>query len=131
MATFPALEYPRTAALPATHVVGPLLWEPPAEDAELPPGDEPLVLVAPSTSQDPSHELLRATLRGLAGLPVRVLAAWNRRPLSEPVDVPANARLVDWLSYARTRHPRARAGQRLRRRRRPRRRRHERERRAH
>ncbi|MGZ8635087.1 MAG: glycosyltransferase [Solirubrobacteraceae bacterium] len=102
VATFPALEYPRTAALPATHVVGPLLWEPPAEDAELPPGDEPLVLVAPSTSQDPSHELLRATLRGLAGLPVRVLAAWNRRPLGEPIDVPANARLVDWLSYART-----------------------------
>ena len=67
VATFPALEYPRAAALPATHIVGPLLWEPPAEDVELPPGDEPLVLVAPSTSQDPSHELLRATLRGLAG----------------------------------------------------------------
>ena len=74
VATFPALEYPRAVALPATHVVGPLLWEPPAEDVELPPGDDPLVLVAPSTSQDPSHELLRATLRGLAGLPVRVLA---------------------------------------------------------
>jgi UDP:flavonoid glycosyltransferase YjiC (YdhE family) len=102
VATFPALEYPRTDALPATHVVGPLLWEPPAEDVELPPGEGPLVLVAPSTSQDPSHQLLRATLRGLAGLPVRVLAAWNRRPLVEPVDVPGNARLVDWLSYART-----------------------------
>jgi UDP:flavonoid glycosyltransferase YjiC (YdhE family) len=102
VATFPALEYPRMVALPATHVVGPLLWEPPAEDAQLPPGDDPLVLVAPSTSQDPSHQLLRATLRGLAGLPVRVLAAWNRRPLVEPVDVPPNARLVDWLSYART-----------------------------
>jgi UDP:flavonoid glycosyltransferase YjiC (YdhE family) len=102
VATFPALEYPRTAALPATHVVGPLLWEPPAADVELPPGDEPLVLVAPSTSQDPTHQLLRATLRGLANAPVRVLAVWNRRPLIEPVDVPANARLVDWLSYART-----------------------------
>ena len=33
---------------------------------------------------------------------MRVLAAWNGRPLVEPVDVPANARLVDWLSYART-----------------------------
>ena len=52
VATFPALEYPRAAALPATHVVGPLLWEPPAADAELPPGDHPVVLVAPSTSQD-------------------------------------------------------------------------------
>jgi UDP:flavonoid glycosyltransferase YjiC (YdhE family) len=102
VATFPALEYPRTVALPATHVVGPLLWEPPAEDVQLPPGDAPLVLVAPSTSQDPSHQLLRATLRGLADLPVRVVAVRNGRPVGEPVDVPANARLVDWLSYART-----------------------------
>ena len=101
VATFPALEYPRAVALPATHTVGPLLWEPPADDVALPPGDDPLVLVAPSTSQDPSHQLLRATLRGLADAPVRVLAAWNRRPLGEPIDVPANARLVDWLSYAR------------------------------
>jgi UDP:flavonoid glycosyltransferase YjiC (YdhE family) len=102
VATFPALEYPRTVALPATHVVGPLLWEPPAEDVQRPPGDAPLVLVAPSTSQDPSHQLLRATLRGLADLPVRVVAVRNGRPVGEPVDVPANARLVDWLSYART-----------------------------
>jgi UDP:flavonoid glycosyltransferase YjiC (YdhE family) len=102
VATFPALEYPRAAALPATITVGPLLWEPPAADVELPPGDGPLVLVAPSTSQDPSHRLLRATLRGLAGAPVRVLAVWNGRPLGEPIDVPANARLVDWVSYART-----------------------------
>jgi UDP:flavonoid glycosyltransferase YjiC (YdhE family) len=102
VATFPALEYPRAAPLPATHVVGPLLWEPPAADVELPPGDGPLVLVAPSTSQDPTHQLLRATLRGLADAPVRVLAVWNGRPLGEPVDVPANALLVDWLSYSRT-----------------------------
>ena len=101
VATFPALEYPRAVALPATHTVGPLLWEPPAADVALPPGDDPLVLVAPSTSQDPSHRLLRATLRGLADAPVRVLAAWNRRPLGEPIDVPGNARLVEWLSYAR------------------------------
>ena len=60
------------------------------------------MLVAPSTSQDPEHRLLRAALRGLAGAPVRVLATWNRRPPPEPVDVPANARLVEWLSYART-----------------------------
>jgi UDP:flavonoid glycosyltransferase YjiC (YdhE family) len=101
VATFPALEYPRAVALPATHTVGPLLWEPPAADVALPPGSGPLVLVAPSTSQDPSHRLLRATLRGLADAPVRVLAVWNRRPLGDPIDVPANARLVDWLSYAR------------------------------
>jgi UDP:flavonoid glycosyltransferase YjiC (YdhE family) len=101
VATFPGLEYPRAIPLPATHTVGPLLWEPAAPDVALPAGDGPLVLVAPSTSQDPSHRLLRATLRGLADAPVRILAVWNGRPLGEPVDVPSNARLVDWVSYAR------------------------------
>jgi len=83
-------------------VVGPLVWEPPAAEVEPPPGDAPLVLVAPSTAQDPAHRLLRAALAGLAGEPVRVLATWNRRPVEGPLAVPANARLVDWLSYART-----------------------------
>jgi UDP:flavonoid glycosyltransferase YjiC (YdhE family) len=102
VATFPGLEYPRRAPLPATEVVGPLLWEPPSGDVPLPPGDEPLVMVAPSTSQDPGQRLLRATLEGLAGLPVRVLASTNRRPLDASFPVPANARLVDWASYSRT-----------------------------
>jgi UDP:flavonoid glycosyltransferase YjiC (YdhE family) len=101
VATFPQLEYAR--AWPDwTHVVGPLLWEPPYEDVEPPPGEEPLVLVAPSTAHDRSHRLLRAALAGLADEPVRVLATWNRRPLDRPVHVPANARLVEWISYART-----------------------------
>jgi UDP:flavonoid glycosyltransferase YjiC (YdhE family) len=101
LATFPQLEYPRS--WPShMHVVGPLMWEPPAEDVTLPPGDAPLVLVAPSTSQDPDHRLLHAALRGLADLPVRVLATWNRRLPARPLPVPANARLVDWVSYART-----------------------------
>ena len=99
--TFPQLEYPRPP-VESTHVVGPLLWEPPADDVEPPPGDQPLVLVAPSTAQDPEHRLLRAVLAGLASEPVRVLAASNRRPIARPLPVPANARLVDWLSYART-----------------------------
>jgi UDP:flavonoid glycosyltransferase YjiC (YdhE family) len=102
VATFPQLEYPRAQALPATHVVGPLLWEPPFGEVALPPGDDPLVLVAPSTSQDPSHRLLRAALEGLADAPVRVLATTNRRPLASAVEVPPNARLVDWVSYAKT-----------------------------
>ncbi|MCW3012572.1 MAG: hypothetical protein JWO90_2976, partial [Solirubrobacterales bacterium] len=101
--TFPQLEYPRPGGAPAgTHAVGPLQWEPPTEDVELPPGDAPLVLVAPSTSQDPRHQLLRSALAGLADAPVRVLAATNRRRLIPAVEVPANARLVDWVSYSRT-----------------------------
>ena len=78
------------------------MWEPPADDVELPPGEEPLVLVAPSTAQDPDHTMLRAALRGLAGAAVRVLATWNRRLPPRPLPVPANARVVDWVSYSRT-----------------------------
>ena len=101
VATFPQLEYPR--AWPEhVRVVGPLMWEPPYEDVELPPGDDPLVLVAPSTSQDPEHRLLAAALRGLAGAPVRVLATWNRRPPPPTLRVPGNALLVEWVSYSRT-----------------------------
>ncbi|HEV2997823.1 MAG TPA: nucleotide disphospho-sugar-binding domain-containing protein [Solirubrobacteraceae bacterium] len=101
LGTFPQLEYPR--AWPAhTHLVGPLMWEPPADEVELPPGDGPLVLVAPSTAQDPEHRLLLAALHGLADAPLRVLATWNRRLPPIPLPVPENARIVPWVSYART-----------------------------
>ena len=142
VATFPQLEYPRAEPLPNVHVVGPLLWEPPTAAVELPPGDEPLVLIAPSTSQDPEHRLLHAALRGLADAPVRVLATWNRRLPSAPAarareragrrvgllrpdDAPLRRRRLP----RRARHARARAQLRMHGRRVPRRRRHERERR--
>jgi UDP:flavonoid glycosyltransferase YjiC (YdhE family) len=41
-------------------------------------------------------------LAGLGDLPIRVLATWNRRPLSAPVTVPDNTRLVEWVSYSQT-----------------------------
>ncbi len=111
VATFPQLEYPR--AWPEhVHVVGPLMWEPPAQEDPLSVlGEElgedsederPLVLVAPSTAQDAEHRLLGAALRGLADAPVRVLATWNRRLPSRPLPVPENARVVDWVIYTRT-----------------------------
>ncbi len=123
VATFPQLEYPRDSGGsgdgsgsgcsggwgPNTHVVGPLMWEPPTRDVELPTGracgvgrDAPLVLIAPSTAQDSQHRLLRTALRGLAHAPVRVLATYNRRLPPRSLPVPHNARVVDWLSYART-----------------------------
>jgi UDP:flavonoid glycosyltransferase YjiC (YdhE family) len=101
VATFPQLEYPRVWP-PGTHVVGPIMWEPPFGRIDPPPGSEPLVLVAPSTAQDPEHRLLRAALSGLAGEPIRVLATWNRRPLAGPAYVAANSRLVEWISYSKT-----------------------------
>jgi UDP:flavonoid glycosyltransferase YjiC (YdhE family) len=101
VATLPQLEYPRRRE-PHVHVVGPLMWEPPADDVDPPPGDAPLVLVAPSTAQDSEHRLLTAALRGLADAPVRVLATWNRRLPPHPLPAPANTRLVEWVSYSRT-----------------------------
>jgi UDP:flavonoid glycosyltransferase YjiC (YdhE family) len=101
IATFPQLEYPRRWT-PSRRITGPLLWEQPFGDVELPPGDDPLVLVAPSTSQDPQHRLVRAALEGLAAEPVRVLASTNRRPPPRKLPAPPNARIVDWVSYART-----------------------------
>ena len=94
VATLPQLEYPRN--WPSyVRVVGPLLWEPGGPLVEPPPGDGPVVLVAPSTSQDPSGSLLRACLDGLADEPVRVIAIGSG-------EAPANAVLVEWMSYART-----------------------------
>ena len=46
--TLPELEYPRDWP-ENVHVVGPLMWEPPFEPIDPPPGDDPLVLIAPST----------------------------------------------------------------------------------
>ena len=102
VATFPQLEYPRARPQPGARVTGPLLWEQPYHEVELPPRDEPLVLIAPSTSQDPDGRLLRAALDGLASEPVRVLASTNRRASADRLPLPANAQLVDWISYART-----------------------------
>ena len=97
VATFPQLEYPRAVWPSAVRVTGPLLWERPAPAVEVPEGEGPLVLVAPSTSQDPAGALIAAALEGLAEEPVRVLAV---APRGAPVPVPDNARLVEWLSYA-------------------------------
>lgn len=96
VATLPQLEYPR-AWPPWVKVVGPLLWEPGGPAVEPPPGDGPVVLIAPSTSQDPSSSLVRAALAGLADEPVRVLAIAD-----ESIAAPANAALTPWMSYART-----------------------------
>jgi UDP:flavonoid glycosyltransferase YjiC (YdhE family) len=97
--TFPQLEYPRR--WPAgVEVTGPLTFELPHPEIELPPGEEPLVLVAPSTAHDSGNRLVRTALKALAGEPVRVVATTNRVVPQSPIEVPPNARLVDWLSYS-------------------------------
>jgi UDP:flavonoid glycosyltransferase YjiC (YdhE family) len=99
VATFPQLEYPR--AWPGhVQVTGPLFFELPGEEVAIPEGEGPLVLVAPSTSQDPECELLRVTLDALAAEPVRVLATTNRHRPERPIEVPDNGVLVDWMIYS-------------------------------
>jgi MGT family glycosyltransferase len=96
--TFPQLEYPRQ--WPAgVEITGPMTFEVPHPDIELPPGEAPLVLVAPSTAHDSENHLVRTALAALAGEPVRVVATTNRVVPQRPIEVPANAVLVDWLSY--------------------------------
>lgn len=99
VATYPQLEYPRR--WPAgVEVTGPIPFELPFGDIEVPRGDEPLVLVAPSTAQDPGGKMVRVALEGLADQPVRVVATTNRSAPGERIEVPGNAVLVDWLSYS-------------------------------
>ncbi|MBA2545742.1 MAG: glycosyltransferase [Solirubrobacterales bacterium] len=97
--TYPQLEYPRKWPV-GTHVTGPLFFELAADPVEVPEGPDPLVVVAPSTAQDRECDLVRAALAGLADEPVRVLATINRREPTEPIEVPANAVLTDWLPYS-------------------------------
>jgi MGT family glycosyltransferase len=99
VATYPQLEYPRR--WPAgVEVTGPMTFEVPHPEIELPPGERPLVLVAPSTAHDSGNHLVRTALKALAEEPVRVVATTNRVVPQRPIEVPANAVLVDWLSYS-------------------------------
>ena len=99
VATYPQLEYPR--AWPASvEVTGPMVFEVPHPEIELPAGAAPLVLVAPSTAHDSGNHLVRTALAALAEEPVRVVATTNRVRPQSPIPVPDNAVLVDWLSYS-------------------------------
>jgi UDP:flavonoid glycosyltransferase YjiC (YdhE family) len=99
VATYPQLEYPRRWP-PGVWVTGPMVFEQPHPDVELPPGEAPLVLIAPSTAHDSDNRLVRTALAALAEEPVRVVATTNRVRPQRPIEVPPNAVLVDWLSYS-------------------------------
>ena len=99
VATYPQLEYPREWP-PGVEITGPMTFEVPHPEIELPPGEAPLVLVAPSTAHDSDNHLVRTALAALADEPVRVVATTNNVAPQRPIEVPANARLVEWLSYS-------------------------------
>ena len=85
VATFPQLEYPR-AWPDDVHVVGPLMWEPPAADVELPPRRRRRSCSSRRRRpRTPSTACSRAALRGLAD------AARARARDLEPPAAPAAA----------------------------------------
>ncbi len=65
IATLPALEVPRPDWPEEAVVVGPLHFEPTARVLDLPPGEGPLVVVAPSTAHTGTTGLVRAALDAL------------------------------------------------------------------
>ena len=80
IATIPALEVPRPDWPSEAHLVGPLLWEPTEETLAMPPGDGPVVMVAPSTAFTGAEGMLEMTLRGLDGSGARVVASMLDEP---------------------------------------------------
>ncbi|KAA0023334.1 glycosyltransferase [Antrihabitans cavernicola] len=89
VATVPALEVPRPDWPANAHVVGPLLWEPTDDLLELPPGDSPLVMVAPSTAFTGAEGMVETALTALEGAGVRVAVSMIDAP---PADLP------DWAT---------------------------------
>jgi len=73
--------------------VGPVLEDLPADRAlELPPGDDPLVVVGLSSSYMEQADLLRRIAAALSSLPVRGVITTG--PAIDPDDVPASANVV-------------------------------------
>ncbi|ORM24234.1 nucleotide disphospho-sugar-binding domain-containing protein [Williamsia sp. 1135] len=79
IATLPALEVPRPDWPGEAEIVGPLLWEPTDVVFTPPPGDAPLVVIAPSTATTGAAGLAETALEALApdllGRPVRAVVS--------------------------------------------------------
>lgn len=88
---------PSLALPPRQRFLGPLLWSPPLPRpswwGELAGAPQPLLYVTLGSSG--RSALLAAVLEACAGLPVRVVAATAGH--GAPADVPANARVTDYL----------------------------------
>jgi UDP:flavonoid glycosyltransferase YjiC (YdhE family) len=75
IATLPALEVPRPDWPANAFVVGPLLWEPTGRKLTPPPGDAPLVVIAPSTAATGAADLAETALTALGDLRVRAVVS--------------------------------------------------------
>ncbi|WP_330275315.1 hypothetical protein OG205_06460 [Lentzea sp. NBC_00516] len=88
IATLPALEVPRPDWPRDAHVVGPLLWEASRETLSPPPGDAPLVMVAPSTAWTGAESMAEMALEALRDMDVRAVVS---------TFAPAPAGLPEWV----------------------------------
>ncbi|MBH0775182.1 glycosyltransferase [Nocardia bovistercoris] len=86
IATLPALEVPRPDWPDTAHLVGPLLWEPTDRILAPPPGDGPLVMVAPSTAHTGVAGMVETVLEAMDGLGVRVAISMLDTP---PLELPS------------------------------------------
>jgi UDP:flavonoid glycosyltransferase YjiC (YdhE family) len=85
IATLPALEVPRPDWPDNAHVVGPLLWEASRQRMSPPPGDAPLVMVAPSTAWTGAADMADLALDALRDLGVRaVVSTFAAEPAGLP-----------------------------------------------
>ncbi|RVW03553.1 glycosyltransferase [Rhodococcus spongiicola] len=88
IATLPAVEVPRPDWPSNAHLVGPLVWEPSENVLEPPPGDGPLVVLAPSTASTGAGGMLDTAIQALDGLGVRMLVTLFETPETD---------LPDWV----------------------------------
>lgn len=90
IATLPALEVPRPDWPAEAVIVGPLHFEPTAAVLPIPPGDGPVIVVAPSTATTGAHGVAELTLEHL--IPGRTVPAGSRVVISrlggQELDVP-------------------------------------------
>lgn len=98
VATLPQLEYPREWPRDV-HVTGPMSFDPPHPPVRLPEGEEPLILVAPSTVKDPEGRLVRTALEAFADQPVRLVVTTGEAGPPQ-VRAPANALIAGWADHA-------------------------------
>jgi len=103
VAVLPGLEVPRPDWPADTYVVGPLLWDPTETYVDPPPGDDPLVLIAPSTATAEGAPMAEVALAALA--PEKLGGRRVRALITTFGEIPAD--LPEWARAGRSRQDRA------------------------
>ncbi len=99
VATSEPFEYPHPDWADRVRMIGALPWEPPSQTpAWLEDIDGPIALVTTSSEYQADESLVRAALEGLADEPFTVVATMPAG-VDGALDVPANARVVDFVPH--------------------------------